>query len=71
MVHEDGRLAHVVQIAYELARTGNFRDFESIEREVIAEGFEEGVHWIERPGIKHALTEICDAQHKLSSPDAT
>jgi hypothetical protein len=61
MTQEDGRFAHVVQIAYELARTGEFEDFASLEREVIQEGFGEGLHWLERPGIRRALTEICDA----------
>jgi hypothetical protein len=61
MVQHDGRLAHVVQIAYELARTGDFEDFSSIEREVIAQGFAEGVHWLDGPGIRHALTDICRA----------
>jgi hypothetical protein len=67
MIRDDGRLAHVVQIAYELARTGDFEDFVSIEREVIAEGFEEGVHWLERPGIRQALTEICKARRGLET----
>ena len=64
MIQDDGRLAHVVQIAYELARTGEFKDFASIEQEVIAEGLAEGVHWLERPGIRHALNEICDAKRQ-------
>lgn len=64
MTKEDGRFAHVVQIAYELARTGQFEDFASLEREVIQEGFEEGAHWLEKPGIRHALTEICDASRE-------
>jgi hypothetical protein len=61
MPQDDGRFAHVVQIAYELARTGDFEDFASIEKEVIAEGFAEGVHWIERPTVRRALNEICTA----------
>jgi hypothetical protein len=64
MPQEDGRFAHVVQIAYELARTGDFADFDSIEREVIAEGFAEGVHWIERAGVRRALNEICDSKRQ-------
>jgi hypothetical protein len=24
----------------------------------------EGMHWLEKPGIRHALTEICDASHQ-------
>jgi hypothetical protein len=31
---------------------------------VIAEGFSEGVHWIERPGVRHALGEICHARRQ-------
>jgi hypothetical protein len=65
MPQDDGRFAHVVQIAYELARTGDFKDFNSIEREVIAEGFAEGVHWIERPGVRRALDEICDSKRQM------
>jgi hypothetical protein len=61
MPQDDGRFAHVVQIAYQLARTGDFEDFASIEKEVIAEGFAEGVHWIERPAVRRALNEICIA----------
>jgi hypothetical protein len=64
MTQDDGRLAHVVQIAYELARTGDFEDFASLEREVIAEGFAEGVHWLEGPGIRRALDEICAARRQ-------
>jgi hypothetical protein len=62
MPQDDGRFAHVVQIAYELARTGDFEDFDSIEREIIAEGFAEGVHWIERPGVRRELSEICESR---------
>ena len=36
VAHDDGRFAHVVSIAYELARTGYFEDFASLQREVIA-----------------------------------
>jgi hypothetical protein len=64
LTQDDGRLAHVVQIAFELARTGEYENFASLEREVIEEGFREGVHWLEKPGIRHALTEICDASHQ-------
>jgi hypothetical protein len=72
MAPEDGRLAHVVQIAFELARTGDFEDFASLEREVIAEGFEEGVCWLERPGIRQALSEACTASHDPNGkPKAT
>jgi hypothetical protein len=59
MPQDGGRFAHVVQIAYELARTGDFEDFDAIEREIIEEGFAEGVHWIERPGIRRELSKIC------------
>jgi hypothetical protein len=62
MPQDDGRFAHVVQIAYELARTGEFADFDSLEREVIAEGLAEGVHWIEKPGVRRALDEICQSK---------
>jgi hypothetical protein len=64
MTQDDGRFAHVVQIAYELAPTGQFKNFASLEREVIDEGCKEGVHWLEKPGIRQALTEICDARRQ-------
>jgi hypothetical protein len=67
MPQDDGRFAHVVQIAYELAKTGDFEDFASIEKELIAEGFAEGVHWIERPGVRRALSEICVARRPTAA----
>jgi hypothetical protein len=48
-------------------RGRDFEDFVSIEREVIAEGFAEGVHWLERPGIRQALTEICKARRGVET----
>jgi len=67
MTQDDGRFAHVVQIAYQLARTGEFEDFASIEREVIAEGLQEGVHWLEKPRIQRELTEICESIRQTPS----
>ena len=64
MTPSDGRFAHVIEIAFELARTGDFKDFASLEREVIAEGLEEGLPWIERPGIRRELQTICESQHQ-------
>jgi hypothetical protein len=64
MTLDDGRFAHVVQIAYELAWTGKFADFASLEHEVIEEGFEDGRYWLEKPGIRNALTEICQANRQ-------
>jgi hypothetical protein len=62
---EEGRYAYIVDIAFELARTGNFEDFDSVEREVVAEGLGEGVIWIERPGIRSAITQLCNASHRV------
>jgi hypothetical protein len=62
MPRDDGRFAHVVQIAYQMARTGDFEDFTSFEKKVIAEGFVEGVHWSERPAVRRAPNEICIAR---------
>jgi hypothetical protein len=64
MTSSDGRVAHVIEIAFELARTGDFKDFASLEREVIAEGLQEGLSWIERPGIRRELEIICEAKPK-------
>jgi hypothetical protein len=58
MTPDEGRYAYIVDIAFELARTGNFEDFASIEREVVAEGLAEGILWIERPGIRSAITQL-------------
>jgi hypothetical protein len=60
----DGRFAHVVEIAFELARTGDFEDVASLEREVIAEGLED-LQWIERPGIRRELQSICESRRRV------
>jgi hypothetical protein len=65
MTPSDGRFAHVIEIAFELARTGDFKDFASLEREVIAEGLEEGLSWIERPGIQRELQSICESKRRV------
>jgi hypothetical protein len=64
MTPGDGRFVHVIEIAFELARTGDFKDFASLEREVIAESLEEGLPWIERPGIRRELQTICESKHQ-------
>ena len=61
MTQNDERSAQVVEIAYELARTGRFEDFSSLKREIVAEGFAEAVHRLETPAIRHSLDEICEA----------
>jgi hypothetical protein len=54
------RLAYVGRRAYELARSGNFEDFASIQMALMAEGYADCVAWLERPGVMAALTGICD-----------
>jgi hypothetical protein len=64
MIEDNGRFARIVEIACELARTGDYADIASIEREVAVDGFVEGAHWSERPAIRHALDKICDAKRQ-------
>jgi hypothetical protein len=53
------RLIYVAQRAYELARSGYYSDLASVEKAIIAEGFADGVAWLERPDVKDALQVIC------------
>jgi hypothetical protein len=59
MVQIEDRLAYVAERAYALARTGIFEDSAAIEHEIAAEGFADEAHWLERPGVREALDEIC------------
>jgi hypothetical protein len=53
------RLIYVAQRAYELARSGEHSDLASVEKAIVAEGFADGVAWLERPEVKDALQVIC------------
>ena len=55
----DDRLTYAARRAYDLARSGSYQDFVSIQEAIIDEGFGETVPWLERPGVIEALTEIC------------
>jgi hypothetical protein len=53
------RLIYVAQRAYELARSGDYSDLASVEKAIVAEGFADGVAWLERPDVKDSLQVIC------------
>jgi hypothetical protein len=59
MVNVEDRMAHVMRRAYALAATGLHRDAISIEQTLIAEGYPEARNWLDRPGIRDALDQIC------------
>ncbi|WP_158815805.1 hypothetical protein [Methylocapsa sp. S129] len=59
MEETKNRLAYVGRRAYELARSGDYADFASIQQAIIDEGYDETVPWLERPGVIEALDEIC------------
>ena len=52
-------LKYVARRAYELASTGRYPDFVSIEEAIIAEGYAESVPWLEMPGVIASISEIC------------
>jgi hypothetical protein len=58
-------LAYVGHRAYELARSGRYADFASIEQAIIDEGYDETVPWLERPGVIEALDQICFVSREL------
>jgi hypothetical protein len=64
MTKDDERLAHVVHIACELVRMGDFESIATIEREVLVEDFVEGAHWTERASIRNALDKISFAKRQ-------
>jgi hypothetical protein len=61
MVQDDYRpIKYAARRAYQLARTGKFRDFASIEQAIVDEGYGECVPWLEREGVISALLAICE-----------
>lgn len=60
MLNTEELLAHVARRAYELAYSGQYADFVSIQEAIMDEGYAEGVPWLERDGIIEALQTICD-----------
>jgi hypothetical protein len=67
MLTLEDRLAPVVHLACDLAQTGKFEDFAAIERELVAEGFAEGVRSMETPAVMDAITEICVASRNIGA----
>jgi hypothetical protein len=67
MQESEQRLAlpYVGHRAYELARSGRYADFASIEQAIIDEGYDETVPWLERPGVIEALDQICFVSREL------
>jgi hypothetical protein len=56
--HED-RMRYVARRAFDLASSGKYPDFVSIQETIVDEGFGEVVPWLERPGVMESLAEIC------------
>jgi hypothetical protein len=56
----DGRLGYIGRRAYELARSGYYKDFVSIQLALMDEGYADGVAWLEWRGVISALEQICE-----------
>jgi hypothetical protein len=62
LLQDDFRpIKYVARRAYELARSGHYEDFASIEAAIKDEGYAEFVAWLERPAVMAAIAEICIA----------
>jgi hypothetical protein len=59
MEETERRLAYVGRRAYQLAQSGQYADFASIQQAILDEGYDETVPWLERPGVMEALDQIC------------
>jgi hypothetical protein len=59
-------IKYAARRAYELARTGQFRDFASIEQAIVDEGYGEWVPWLEHEGVISAIEEICESSREAS-----
>ena len=60
MMNDDSQpLKYVARRAYELALTGEYPDFVSIEEAIVREGYAEAVPWLEFPGVIESLSAIC------------
>jgi hypothetical protein len=67
MVTENHRpIKYVARRAYQLARTGEYEDFASIQQAIIDEGYAECVPWLEREGVMNALLTICESSRAAS-----
>jgi hypothetical protein len=58
----------VVKLAYELAVTGRFEDVAALERELIAEGYDDVIHILEGASVRAALDEVCAAGREREAP---
>lgn len=65
MINDHSSIKYVARRAYELALTGKYPDFASIEAAIIDEGYAASVAWLEFPGVMAALTEICVVSQSL------
>jgi hypothetical protein len=68
MVQQQDRLTRVIKLAYELAQTGKFEDVAAVERELVAVGYGQDIHSLERPGIRIVLDEVCATGRKRDAP---
>jgi hypothetical protein len=67
MVKDDYRpIKYAARRAYELARTGEFKDFVAIEQAIVDEGYGEWAPWFEREGVMSALQAICETSRDAS-----
>jgi hypothetical protein len=67
MMNDDLRpIKYAARRAYELAQTGEFKDFASIEQAIVDEGYGESVPWLEREGVMSALLAICQSSRDAS-----
>ena len=64
MEHSEDRMALVLRWAYALAATGRYADYLKVRKAVVAEGFPEAVEWLDRPGVREAISTICDTSRR-------
>jgi hypothetical protein len=64
----DDKPARVVKLAYELAQTGLFEDVAAVERELVAVGYGDEIHSLERPTVRGVIDEVCASRREREEP---
>jgi hypothetical protein len=67
MMTNDAQTVRATRRAYEFAVSGAFETMAALERQLALEGFGHDLWWLERPGVRSALSEISLTSRRLQA----
>jgi hypothetical protein len=67
MTVNDAQTTRATRRAYEFAMSGAFETMAALERQLALEGFGHDLWWLERPGVRRALSEISLTSRSLQA----